>query len=89
MEESSYEVGKDYTIITTAGWFKGKLAKETALTLTLENVSWIVETKQFSEFVQDDSKVLEEESFRDTPFIIERANIIGGIPMKKVVQRQV
>ena len=85
---SDYEVGKPYTIKTVLGWYKGVLTCETRQTLTLENCSWVAQTKRFSEYVLDDSKVEEEEPFAEkTKFIIERTSIIGGFQMDSIVRK--
>lgn len=80
--ESDYELEKPYTIKTVLGWYKGILTKETPKTLTLEDCSWVAQTKRFSDYVLDDNQVEEEEPFaKETKFIIERSSVIGGFRM--------
>jgi hypothetical protein len=86
--ETDYEIGKPYTIKTVLGWYKGILTKETKQTLTLEDCSWVAQTKRFSDYVLDDSQVEEEEPFaKETKFIIERTSIIGGFRMSSITRK--
>ena len=85
---TDFEVGKPYTIKTVLGWYKGILTKETDKTLTLQNCSWVAQTKRFSEYAVDDSKVEEEEPFAEnTKFIIERTSVIGSFQMPSITRK--
>jgi len=86
--DSDYEIGKPHNIMTVLGWYKGILTKETPKTLTLENCSWVSESGRFSEYVNDDSVVKEEEPFAEkTKVIIERTSIIGAFQIPKITRK--
>lgn len=88
VNDSDYEIGKPYNLMTVLGWYKGILVKETSKTLTLKNASWVSETGRFSEYVNDDSVVKEEEPFaEDTLVIIERTSLIGGFKIPKITRK--
>ena len=88
INKSDYEIGKPYTVKTVLGWYKGILTSETSRTLTLENCSWVAQTKRFSEYAIDDSKVEEEEPFAEsTKFIIERSSVIGAFKMPLITRK--
>lgn len=86
--KTDYEIGKPYTIMTVLGWFKGRLLTETDKTLTLVDCSWVSESKRFSDYVNDDSQVNEEEPFAEnTKVIIERTSIIGSFEMPSITRK--
>lgn len=76
-EEDKFELGKPYVIQTVTAFYKGVLTHVDDKEFTLVDCSWVADTGRFNEFVNDDSKVNEEEPFaKETKVYIGRGALV-------------
>lgn len=75
--DDKFEIGKPYVIQTVTAFYKGILLHVDDKEFTLDDCSWVPDTGRFNEFVNDDSKVNEEEPFaKETKVYIGRGALI-------------
>ena len=86
--EDHYVVGKPYMVHTVTGFYKGILDKVTQTEFVLSEASWVADTGKFSNSVENDDNVSEEEPFgKSQKLIINRGSMVIAYQIPKITRK--